>query len=432
MKGVLKVADFGLANFSSSVHKQPLTSRVVTLWYRPPELLLGATDYGPSVDLWSVGCVFAEVLLGKPLLQGRTEVEQLHKIFKLCGSPPDEYWKKSKLPHATLFKPQQPYGRSLQETCKSFPRLAASLIETLLSVEPHKRGTASSALSSEYFSTKPYACDPSSLPKYPPNKEIDAKGREEARRKKVNGRVRGPEASKKTIRKHNGVGKLTLTKDLPAEGQNTKRTKISGNIALFPSEEENLSPKPSMDQGDKAAHLKNASQGHVPYVGPLEVPASSGFAWVKKRRDDASDRSHSRSSSKLSFNSLEPSSTVTDKSNHELEKQENGPIPHGICAYSRGHDHYETVKHPILRQWSQFDHSFDASDAYHSRDLSLALDQKEMEARRNNTDQEEKVEFSGPLLSQTHRIDELLERHERHIRQAARRSRFQRGKTHGK
>ena len=75
-EGILKVADFGLANFShSSGHKKkPLTSRVVTLWYRPPELLLGATDYGSAVDLWSVGCVFAELLLGKPILRGRTEV----------------------------------------------------------------------------------------------------------------------------------------------------------------------------------------------------------------------------------------------------------------------------------------------------------------------------------------------------------------------
>jgi serine/threonine protein kinase len=73
-EGILKVGDFGLANFCTSGHRQPLTSRVVTLWYRPPELLLGSTDYGASVDLWSVGCVFAELLLGKPILQGRTEV----------------------------------------------------------------------------------------------------------------------------------------------------------------------------------------------------------------------------------------------------------------------------------------------------------------------------------------------------------------------
>ena len=73
-EGILKIADFGLANFMRRTRKQPLTSRVVTLWYRPPELLLGSTDYGPSIDMWSVGCVLAELLTGKPILQGRTEV----------------------------------------------------------------------------------------------------------------------------------------------------------------------------------------------------------------------------------------------------------------------------------------------------------------------------------------------------------------------
>jgi serine/threonine protein kinase len=81
------------------------------------------------------------------------QVEQLHKIFKLCGSPPDEYWKKSKLPHATLFKPQQPYDSCLRETLKDLPKTAVNLIKTLLSVEPYKRGTASSALASEVIIT---------------------------------------------------------------------------------------------------------------------------------------------------------------------------------------------------------------------------------------------------------------------------------------
>lgn len=70
-EGILKLGDFGLANVASS---KQLTSRVVTLWYRPPELLMGSTTYGVSVDLWSIGCVFVELLLGKPLLKGRTEV----------------------------------------------------------------------------------------------------------------------------------------------------------------------------------------------------------------------------------------------------------------------------------------------------------------------------------------------------------------------
>ncbi|RVW71929.1 putative serine/threonine-protein kinase [Vitis vinifera] len=195
---------------------QPLTSRVVTLWYRPPELLLGATYYGTAVDLWSTGCILAELYAGKPIMPGRTEwlvvnngkdasvsggasiggdggvgscglyrmwaglnyslvknfesmppfflfnysvgpatnqVEQLHKIFKLCGSPSEDYWRKSKL------------------------------METLLSIDPADRGSAAFALKSEFFTVKPLPCDPSSLPKYPPSKEFDAKVRdEEARR----------------------------------------------------------------------------------------------------------------------------------------------------------------------------------------------------------------------------------------------------------
>ncbi|KAF9589791.1 hypothetical protein IFM89_028726 [Coptis chinensis] len=72
--GNLKIADFGLASFFDPRQNQPLTSRVVTLWYRPPELLLGATHYGISVDLWSIGCILAELYAGKPIMPGGTEV----------------------------------------------------------------------------------------------------------------------------------------------------------------------------------------------------------------------------------------------------------------------------------------------------------------------------------------------------------------------
>jgi len=76
-------------------------------------------------------------------------VEQLHKIFKLCGSPSDEYWKKSKLPHATIFKPQQSYKRCIAETFKDFPPSSLPLIDTLLSIDPDERLTATAALHSE-------------------------------------------------------------------------------------------------------------------------------------------------------------------------------------------------------------------------------------------------------------------------------------------
>ncbi|KAF3620027.1 hypothetical protein FXO38_32593 [Capsicum annuum] len=86
--------------------EQPTTDQLCGyIMARPPKLLLGSTSYGVIVDLWSVSCVVAELFFGRLFLKGRTEVEQLHKIFKLCGSPPGDYWKRYKLPLATMFKP---------------------------------------------------------------------------------------------------------------------------------------------------------------------------------------------------------------------------------------------------------------------------------------------------------------------------------------
>ncbi|KDP45636.1 hypothetical protein JCGZ_17243 [Jatropha curcas] len=189
-EGVLKIGDFGLANFYQPDQNQALTSRVVTLWYRAPELLLGATEYGYAIDMWSVGCILAELFAGKPIMPGRTEVEQMHKIFKLCGSPSEDYWHKKGLSHATSFKPQHSYKRRVAETFKNFPSSALSLIDKLLSMEPEARGSATSALNSQFFNSEPFPCDPSSLPKYPPSKELDAKIREEeARRMRAEGKA---------------------------------------------------------------------------------------------------------------------------------------------------------------------------------------------------------------------------------------------------
>jgi cyclin-dependent kinase 12/13 len=93
-QGMLKIADFGLSRFWNEVNAKAgrYTNKVVTLWYRSPELLMGSTSYDFSVDIWSVGCIFGELLLGRPILQGKTEIEQLQLIFGLCGLPTKENW----------------------------------------------------------------------------------------------------------------------------------------------------------------------------------------------------------------------------------------------------------------------------------------------------------------------------------------------------
>ncbi|XP_009136446.1 probable serine/threonine-protein kinase At1g54610 [Brassica rapa] len=178
--GVLKIADFGLSTFFDPHNSVPLTTNVVTLWYRPPELLLGASRYSVGIDMWSTGCVIGEIYAGKPILPGKNQTEQLQKIFELCGSPSEDYW--TKLTLSAPLRPMFPYGSNIAETFKEFPVPVISLLETLLSIDPDLRGTAATALNSEYFNTEPLACDHSSLPKYIPSKEMDIKKRGETRK----------------------------------------------------------------------------------------------------------------------------------------------------------------------------------------------------------------------------------------------------------
>ena len=89
---VVKLADFGLARSlrdqGGDKHEQgEFTNRVITLWYRPPELLLGTKQYGCPVDMWSAGCILAELLRGRPLMPGKTEASQIALIFDVLGSP---------------------------------------------------------------------------------------------------------------------------------------------------------------------------------------------------------------------------------------------------------------------------------------------------------------------------------------------------------
>lgn len=92
--GNLKIADFGLARFYTKNSKKELdyTNRIITLWYRPPEILLGATAYGPAVDMWSAACVFIELFTRVPAFPGRTEIDQLDIIYKILGKPTEKAW----------------------------------------------------------------------------------------------------------------------------------------------------------------------------------------------------------------------------------------------------------------------------------------------------------------------------------------------------
>lgn len=89
--GALKLADFGLAR-GIGVPIKNLTNEVVTLWYRPPDVLLGSTNYSTSIDVWSVGCIFAEMINGRAFFMGTSEADQIKRIFRILGFPKLEEW----------------------------------------------------------------------------------------------------------------------------------------------------------------------------------------------------------------------------------------------------------------------------------------------------------------------------------------------------
>ncbi|KAK4417633.1 protein IMPAIRED IN BABA-INDUCED STERILITY 1 [Sesamum alatum] len=395
-EGILKIADFGLANFTRPTNKQPLTSRVVTLWYRPPELLLGSTNYAESVDLWSVGCVFAELFIGRPLLKARTEVEQLHKIFKLCGSPPDDYWKRSKLPLAAMFKPQQPYESTLRERCKELPKGAVSLIETFLAIEPHKRGTAAAALESEYFTTKPCPCDPSSMPKYPPNKEIDAKNREEARRKKSSTMARAevgpryPRRVRKTLHESSDFSKVIPAEEVEANAQvarknhgvSTNAYRKRGGVETRTSLKQSYDTKSDASQGSQTTQASQATSVHSL---PAQVTTSSSFAWAKRRKQpDVFTRLHSQptQSSNQKSIALEPSNLLHAHDTLEPDGQQNQDSSGRISGA-------ETAKRPTRRELRRPE-SFDSADIYDPQDFPEDYGNKK----------KGRVAYSGTLSSQ--------------------------------
>ncbi|KAF5792937.1 putative protein-serine/threonine kinase CMGC-CDK-PITSLRE family [Helianthus annuus] len=160
--GELKICDFGMSRHYASPLK-PYTSLVVTLWYRAPELLLGMKNYSTAIDMWSVGCIMAELLSGKPLFDGNKEVEQIDKIFRTLGTPNESIWSGySKLPGVKPNFVKQPY--SLLR--KKFPvavfrgspmltELGFDLLNKFLTYDPEKRITAREALDHGWFREAP-------------------------------------------------------------------------------------------------------------------------------------------------------------------------------------------------------------------------------------------------------------------------------------
>ncbi|KAL6950756.1 hypothetical protein ACO0QE_000037 [Hanseniaspora vineae] len=175
-KGVLKLADFGLArNYygpppnarfpGGAGVRAKYTSVVVTRWYRAPELVLGDKFYTTAVDLWGVGCLFAEFFMKSPILQGKTDIDQGHVIFQLMGTPTEESWPTFKyLPGKSAYE-KTAYPSTLEKTySKHLGADGLDLLSKLLCLDPYQRITSVAAKKHPFFFNEPLPSKSLNLP----------------------------------------------------------------------------------------------------------------------------------------------------------------------------------------------------------------------------------------------------------------------------
>jgi len=161
--GVLKLADFGFARMFGSPNPR-YTHQIVTRWYRAPELLFGAKSYGTAIDIWAVGCIFAELMLRTPYFAGDSDIDQLSKIFAALGTPTEEIW-----PGMTSLPDYIPYNYCPPTPFKQLFTAATDdaidLLSAMLRYSPSSRLTATEALKHPYFINYPPPTIPSELPR---------------------------------------------------------------------------------------------------------------------------------------------------------------------------------------------------------------------------------------------------------------------------
>ncbi|KAI9766779.1 MAG: serine/threonine protein kinase, CMGC, CDC2/CDK sub [Geoglossum simile] len=183
-RGILQIADFGLARHydeqvpqagrGGGVAKRDYTNLVVTRWYRPPELLLGLRKYTTAIDMWGVGCVFGEMFVRRPILAGKSDVNQLQMIFELVGTPTEETmpgW--NELPGCEGVKDFKPQPGNLAQQFRAQGSSAISLLSDLMKLDWRKRINAIDALKHPYFGNNPRPARPEDIPRFEDSHELD-------------------------------------------------------------------------------------------------------------------------------------------------------------------------------------------------------------------------------------------------------------------
>ncbi|GAB1193026.1 hypothetical protein APSETT444_002228 [Aspergillus pseudonomiae] len=156
-RGQLKYADFGLARFFSKSRQLDYTNRVITIWYRPPELLLGETRYGPAVDVWSAACVYVEMFTKKAVFPGEGgEISQMEKLYNCLGTPTRAEWPDIvEMPWFELMRPTERKRRVFEEVYgRILTPAALDLVSQIFRYDPTARPTAEEILAHPYFASE--------------------------------------------------------------------------------------------------------------------------------------------------------------------------------------------------------------------------------------------------------------------------------------
>ncbi|KAL3274321.1 hypothetical protein HHI36_015722 [Cryptolaemus montrouzieri] len=156
--GVVKLCDFGFARLATNTN-EPLTDYVATRWYRAPELLVGDQNYGTGVDIWAIGCLFAEMLTGDPLFPGESDIDQLFLIVKMLGKPcPKHQQLMSKNSALRGIKAASPHPTdTLQRNFSDWPQLSLNILGSCLKMDPSQRASSEDLLRHNYFSHDNFA-----------------------------------------------------------------------------------------------------------------------------------------------------------------------------------------------------------------------------------------------------------------------------------
>lgn len=159
-KGELKLADFGLGRWINT-HNRNLTQEVVTFPYRAPEITFGYKQYDEKIDIWSVGCIFAELLLGNVLFTQKDNMEQMQFMYQLLGDPRVRWPEVQRQVYWDQLKPRMNFENNLKNYVRQFRRdlsdEGADLLQRFFDYNPHSRISAKEALEHQFFKESPYS-----------------------------------------------------------------------------------------------------------------------------------------------------------------------------------------------------------------------------------------------------------------------------------